>query len=98
MNSTVLPAASLSLADFSTNLRLGLSGSLSILSRSRHGFSHSATDSGVREKRQAVLFWNRLLSLSREETAAGRAFRLWPPSAVMGVTLRRLSFPRDLYH
>jgi hypothetical protein len=38
---------------FQTNLRLRLSGSHSIRSRSRHAFSHSATDSGEREKRQA---------------------------------------------
>jgi hypothetical protein len=38
---------------FMTNLCLRLSGSLSIRCRSRHGFSHSVTDSGVREKRQA---------------------------------------------
>jgi hypothetical protein len=36
--------------DLSANLRLRLSGSLSIRSRFRHGYSHSATDSGVREK------------------------------------------------
>jgi hypothetical protein len=93
MNSIVLPAALLSWADFSTNLHLGLSGSLSILSRSRHGFSRSATDSGVREKRQAVLFWNRLSSLSCEETAAGRAFGLWPPRRRDGHHLAKVALP-----
>jgi len=75
-----LRAASLSWVDISANLRLRLSGSLSIRSRFRHGYSHSATDSGVREKRQAVLFKNRLLSLSRRDRPRGDLFVCAVPS------------------